>query len=126
MEYNKKRRGATGIIYLDSKCLTVPNAVIYAADATPNPFSETTEIGFWLEDDCYINAFVNDLDGRLIQTFCDGVEYKYNMESDAHKLVINANAFASNGLYEVIIIATPINDKSVTYSQAVIKLQLLR
>lgn len=126
LEYQKKRRGSTGVIYLDSKCLEIPNAVIYAADATPNPFQDETQIRFWLEDDCYIKAFVNDIAGRDVYDFCDGTEYKFNMGSDPHIFNFSANSLSSNGLYEVVIIATPINDKSVTNSRAVIKLQLLR
>lgn len=126
LEYQKRKRNEEEDVLLANKCVAVPNAVIYAANASPNPFSEATEIKFWLEDDVYLTAFVRDLAGKEIERLSTNKMYKFNMKQEPHVLPFNASALAANGLYEVVLIGIPINDKSVTQSTAMIKIQLLR
>ena len=126
LNYRKVKRDAEADIYLASECQAVPNAVIYAANATPNPFAEKTEIRFWLEDDCMVDAYVRDVTGREIERLCTNTHYKYNMKQAPHVFEFRADDLAANGLYEVVILAEPINDTGVTNSSAVIKIQLLR
>lgn len=126
LEYVKKKRYVEENIVLANKCLSIPNAVIYAANATPNPFRDRTQIQFWLEDDVYLTAYVRDVRGKEIERLCSDKMYKFNLHQDPHILDFNASDLSANGLYEVVLIGTPINDKSVTQSTAMIKIQLLR
>lgn len=126
LEYVKKKRYVEENIVLANKCLSIPNAVIYAANATPNPFQDRTQIRFWLEDDVYLTAYVRDVRGKEIERLCSDKMYKFNLHQDPHILDFNASDLSANGLYEVVLIGTPINDKSVTQSTAMIKIQLLR
>lgn len=126
LEYKKRKRYEEENILLAQKCVPVPNAVIYAANASPNPFKESTEIRFWLEDDVTLTAFVRDLAGKEIERLCTNKMYKFNMKQDPHILPFNASALAANGLYEVVLIGIPINDQNVTQSTAMIKIQLLK
>lgn len=111
---------------LARKCIDIPNAVIYEASASPNPFRDKTNINFWLEDDARVTAKVYDVRGKEIATLCEDVPYKINMRMDPHVLEYSPVELAPTGMYEVVIRAIPIKDQSITSSVAVVKIQLLR
>ncbi|MFA6571510.1 MAG: hypothetical protein WCT77_09770 [Bacteroidota bacterium] len=109
-------------LYLAMKCLPVPNAVIVAATPYPNPFTNSTRIDYRVDDDVMMTTTVYDLKGREIRKLIDNKEIKYGR----HDLIFEASDLASQGMYDMIFIAYPIDDPSVEVSRAIVKLQLIR
>lgn len=126
LAFRKKDKLGVRDSILARSCVTVPNAVIYQATAAPNPFRETTQIMFWVEDDVTLSAYVRDVDGREIDVLCKDVEYKQNLKMPPHVLNFSGEKLATAGLYEVLLVAKPINDDTITQSTASIKIQLIR
>lgn len=102
--------------------LFIPHAVISAASASPNPFSDDTEITYTVDDDCIISANVYDeLGKKVLEVF-----NRETRQKGTYRFTLIMPEFASQGLYEIIFIATPIDDPTIELSQAVIKMQLIR
>lgn len=109
-------------IPLDTARAVVPSAVIAFAQANPNPFRDQTIIDYILDDRVTLSCKVYDPTGKEIATLLDNVVLpigKYNVHFEAP-------AIASQGLYDVVFIAYPVDDLSVELSTAVVKLQLIR
>lgn len=104
------------------KGINIPFAVISAAKPMPNPFSEKTTIEYVLDDDVILTCKVYDLNGQLIETLIDGVFMKLG----THKVDFVASPFAVQGMYEIVFIASPVDDPSIELSRAVVKVQLIR
>lgn len=111
---------------LARKCIDIPNAVIYEAIASPNPFKDKTNINFWLEDDAFVTVKVYDVRGKELITLCKDVPYKINMHQDPHVLTYAPGELAPTGVYQVEITAIPIKDQSITRSVSYLKVQLIR
>lgn len=103
-------------------CTYVPFAVIVAATPSENPFQTKTTINYKLDDDVILTAKVYDATGQLIETLIDS-EYKTRGE---HGVDWIASQFAVQGMYNVILIAYPVNDPTIELSRAVVKLELMR
>ncbi|OGU10499.1 MAG: hypothetical protein A2X61_08590 [Ignavibacteria bacterium GWB2_35_12] len=115
--------------FLAQGCTRIPNAVITKAHPYPNPFKDKTTIEVFLEDNVMLTATVYDLKGREMEKLKDekgdliaGIEASVGK----HLYEFQAGEFASQGLYDVIFIAYPIEDPSIEISRAVVKLQLIR
>lgn len=109
-------------IPLDTTRAIVPSAVIAFAQANPNPFRDQTVIDYILDDRVTLSCKVYDPTGKEVATLLDNVVLpigKYNVRFEAP-------AIASQGLYDVVFIAYPVDDASVELSTAVVKLQLIR
>lgn len=126
LEYKHRTFSESKDIFLARACAEIPNAVIFAASAAPNPFVDKTNINFWLEDDSYVTAVVKDVRGRSIRTLCTNVPYKMNMRQSPHVLEYVAGAHDATGVYEVVITALPIKDQSINRSEAFVKIQLVK
>jgi len=113
LEYVKRKFEVDSVKLLARQCINIPNAVIFSATSAPNPFTEYTNINFWLEDDSYVTAVVRDIRGREIRTLCKDVPYKFNMRQDPHVLRYEAGADDATGMYEIVIMAIPIKDQSI-------------
>jgi hypothetical protein len=110
-------------------CAPVPNAVIVYAAPSENPFRESTRIDYIVDDDVTMTVTVYELGGKEITKLSDesgqlldGVVVK----KGEHSTTFNASELSSQGMYDVIFIAYPIDDPSVELSRAVVKLQLMR
>ncbi len=115
--------------YLAQGCTRIPNAVITKAHPYPNPFRDQTIIEVFLEDNVILSATVYDIKGKEMEKLKDekgdeiaGIEASVGK----HLYEFKASEFASQGLYDVIFIAYPIEDPSIEISRAVVKLQLIR
>jgi hypothetical protein len=123
-------------------CIMTPNSVIRDAMALENPFNYSTTIKFWYEDDVMVDMRIYDLKGRLVEALLNSEIYKYYGKTKDLPGSITDNAIRSNlpygeikwtpkdlaqqGLYEVVIIGTPVKDPTVEKSVMVIKLQYVR
>ncbi len=103
-------------------CTYVPFAVIVAATPTENPFQTETTIKYRLDDDVILTAKVYDVSGQLVETLIDS---KYTIRGE-HEVKWIASQFAVQGMYNVILIAYPVNDPTIELSRAVVKLELMR
>ncbi len=103
-------------------CVAVPNAVISFAQAEPNPFTDFTVIRYRLEDRVLLSIKVYDLKGKELATLMEQRE----MERGSYTLEWRTPAYASQGLYDIVLIAYPVDDPSVELSRAIIKAQLIR
>ncbi len=110
------------IITLAYDCERIPNSIITKATPSPNPFSISTRIDYIVEDDVILDAFVNDLKGRIVTHLLKGV---YTPKGQ-HSIDFLASYNAQEGLYNVVFIAYPIDDPTVEISRAIVKLQLIR
>ncbi len=109
-------------IALDTASVIVPSSVIAFAQANPNPFRDQTVVDYILDDRVTLSCKVYDPNGKEVAVLLDNVILpigKYNVRFEAP-------AVASQGLYDVVFIAYPVDDPSVELSTAVVKLQLIR
>ncbi len=109
-------------IALDTATVIVPSSVIAFAQANPNPFRDQTVVDYILDDRVTLSCKVYDPTGKEVAVLLDNVILpigKYNVRFEAP-------AVASQGLYDVVFIAYPVDDPSVELSTAVVKLQLIR
>ena len=105
-------------------CVDVPNGVVTFAQNDPNPFTGKTYITYTVDDDVYLSVMAYDLRGKLIEKLMDNVFVKLGRHEK--EIVFDVSDLAQQGLYNIILIAYPINDTSVEISKAVIKAQLIR
>ena len=106
------------------RCIPIPNAVISAAEAQPNPFREQTTVKYLLDDNVLLTVSVFDLLGKEVKRLID----KQEVELGWHEVIFNApvEELASQGLYQIVFIANPIDDPNVEISKAIVKVQLIR
>ncbi len=110
-------------------CTPVPNAVIVYASPSENPFTSSTDITYIVDDDVTMTVTAYDVGGREIGKLTNESGVVLNdafVEKGEHITTFVASELASQGMYEVIFIAHPIDDPSVELSRAVVKLQLMR
>ena len=110
------------IISLAKACVNVPNAVLTYLQANPNPASKVAQVEFTVDDDVYLTAGVYDLLGRRIISIYEDEFVKIG----THTFNIDLPANLASGMYDIIMIAIPINDQSVEKSTGVFKLQVIR
>lgn len=110
------------LITLAYDCERIPNSIITKATPSPNPFSSSTTIEYIVEDDVILDAFVNDLTGRILVKL---INHQYTPKGK-HWVDFLADFNAQEGLYNVVFIAYPIDDPTVELSRAIVKLQLIR
>lgn len=110
------------IISLAKSCVNIPNAVLTYLQANPNPASKTAQVEYTVEDDVYLTCGVYDAIGRKIISIFDD-EF---VEIGTHTFSINLPEHLASGVYDIIMIAIPINDTSVEKSTGVFKLQVIK
>lgn len=118
------------IIKLATRLVPVPNAVIEFAQAEPNPFVSETKVRYFVRDDVRLSCYVYDRAGKQIATLRD---YSSNelLESRItprgwHETYFKASEITSQGSYDIIFIAYPINDPGVELSRATVKVLYVR
>jgi hypothetical protein len=110
------------LITLDTACIPIPDVLIFSADNIPNPFSEKTTVRFRLEEEAIVDCIVYDIEGRVVTKLIEG----QIMHVGLHHVDFNANIFAPQGLYDILIVAVPTEDMPIKIGRSVIKAQLLR
>lgn len=117
---------------IDTLFLYIPNAIISNARILENPFQDQTTVRFNVDDRLRLTAKVFDLGGRLIGYLendqgvpIENVEYAIGI---GYELRFKAPSIASQGLYNILLVAVPVNDSSFDEesSRVIIKAQLLR
>ncbi len=110
------------IISLAKACVNVPNAVLTYLQANPNPASKTAQVEYTVDDDVYLTTGVYDLIGRRIISIHED-EF---VNIGTHTFNIELPENLASGMYDIIMIAIPINDQSVEKSTGVFKLQVIK
>lgn len=127
LSYEDANEGEKTLAY---SCVNVPNAVIVEAKPSQNPFDVATEIQYKLEDDVYLTVEVYDAIGRYVKTLPDDETGRllknFYKKKGVHTATFHAKELSSQGLYNVIITAIPVNDNNVEISRAVVKTQYMR
>lgn len=118
-------------VAIDTVFIRVPNAIISNAVLLENPFSTGTAVRFNIDDRVRLTGSVFDLGGRLIANLVDEngspiIDRDYP-KGVAYRAYFKAPAVASQGLYNIVLVATPVNDASIEeQSRVVLKGQLIR
>jgi len=118
-------------VAIDTVFIRVPNAIISNAVLLENPFANSTTVRFNCDDRVSLTGSVFDLGGRLVANLLDesdnpiiNREYPKGV---AYRARFKASVLASQGLYNIVLVAVPINDSSVSeQSRVVLKGQLMR
>lgn len=112
---------------LDTTRVHIPNAVIATAIAYPNPMVNATTIRYTVNDRVRLTAKVYDVTGKELAILLDNVVTARTIPgAEPYTVRWNAPDQASQGLYNVVLIARPVDDPTIELSRAVLKLQLLR
>ena len=126
--YNEKA-SEPGLIKLATRNLLTPHGVISDVKASPNPTSGRSIIEYTIDDDVYLTCEVFDQNGLSVKKLSDDVNGLLDMKyvpRGVYYAEFNAPELAAQGLYEIIFIAYPVNDKAVEISRASVKIQLVR
>lgn len=124
-------RDTATVAYLDTIFVRVPNAIISNAALLENPFKDRTIVQFNADDRLRLTASAYDLGGKLIGYLLDEqgnpiVDKEYP-KGVFYKARFEASAVASQGLYNLVLVATPYDDTALgESSRAILKAQLLR
>lgn len=116
---------------IDTIFIQVPNAIISNARILENPFKNQTRVRFNADDRLFLTAKVFDIGGRQIGILenekgqpVENMEYPLGI---GYEVIFKAPDIASQGLYNILLVAQPYNDESITDgSRVIIKAQLLR
>lgn len=101
----------------------IPNSVIAYAQASPNPFAGSTRIDYELDDNVKLQVGVYDVQGKLVKEL---IPSNTTMRKGTYTFDLTMPENATQGLYNVIFNASPINDTQVRSSTANIKLQMIK
>lgn len=110
------------IISLAKSCVNIPNAVLTYLQANPNPASKIAQVEYTVEDDVYLTCGVYDVIGRRILSIYED----QFVDIGTHTFSINLPENLASGVYDIVMIAIPINDNSVEKSTGIFKLQVIR
>lgn len=112
--------------FLDTIAIRIPNSVISSATVFPNPTTTQATIRYTVEDRVRMTAKVYDVTGKELALLLDNVVIPRTEPGSVNTIVWNAPDQASQGLYNVVLIARPVDDPTVELSRAILKIQLLR
>lgn len=112
--------------FLDTTSIRIPNSVITSATVYPNPTTTQATIRYAVSDRVRITAKVYDITGKELTVLLDNVVVPRTAPGSVNTVVWNAPDQASQGLYNVVLIANPVDDPTIELSRAILKIQLLR
>lgn len=130
--------------YIDTTRVYIPNSIITEAYVGPNPLvvdgggaaSKPVKIWYRVEDRVRLTVKVYDVVGKELATIKDKeIEERTpvnpnrtedNKTEQLPYIEWSVPDQASQGLYNVILIAYPVDDTSVELSRAIVKLQVMR
>lgn len=127
-------KGDTVDVILAIACTDVPGLIITKVNSVPNPFYVQTRIDYELLADAYISVDVFDLLGRKLdpstiidETESDKLDGTALKELGFHHFIIKPQRIASQGMFNVLITATPKDKNSIIETAtAVIKIRYLK
>jgi|GEM_PF-653998 len=103
-------------------CVNIPNSVLTFAKAYPNPMERQTQVSYNLEDDALVTIKLYDMNGKLAKIIQENVYVKKGQ----HIFDLELPEFSALGLYDLLINADPVDDKTIERSFSVLKLQVIR
>lgn len=103
-------------------CAGIPNAVISYGHVYPNPFRTNTTVDYTVDDDVMLTIVLYDANGREVDVLMNN----QRIERGTHSLNIEFPETATNGLFNLIFYGDAINDPSVEYTRAILKMQKVR
>jgi len=112
--------------YLDTTSIRIPNSIITSATVYPNPTTTQATVRYTVSDRVRITAKVYDVTGKELAVLLDNVVIPRTTPGNVNTIVWNAPDQASQGLYNVVLIASPVDDPTIELSRAILKIQLLR
>lgn len=106
----------------DTVQTAIPNAVLFGAVASPNPFSENALVRYTLLDRARVTAWLYDAAGRIVREVFADVE----RPRGEYSFVLDGAALPNQAVYFLLLTALPMNDAAVERSQVMMKVQLSR
>jgi hypothetical protein len=91
----------------DTTAVIIPFSVVSAAEVGPNPFSTKTTVSFFLEGKVNITIKVTNLVGKEVAILLDNI----TLEAGQHTVDFIVTELASNGLYNIVIEAVPVEEE---------------
>lgn len=121
-------------VFLATRCPYIPNAVIVQAemvDPKDYPAAKASPtVKFKLDDDCYVTGYIIDAIGRKVESLTIGqtneILNNLRMEKGEYISSYTPPPYVSNGYYQFIIQAIPIDDNSVEMSSTIVPFYLVR
>lgn len=110
------------IISLAKSCVNIPNAVLTYLQANPNPASKVAQVEYTVEDDVYLTCGIYDVIGRRILSIYED----QFVNIGTHTFSVNLPENLASGVYDIVMVAIPINDNSVEKSTGIFKLQVIK
>lgn len=116
---------------LAEACLPIPNAVIVEAKIIEPPGEKRPTIQFKIDDNCYMTGYIIDEVGKKVEEL--SVQEKNNevlnnlkLDKGIYTSTYNPPPWVSDGYYQFILIAYPIDDNSVEISRSMVPFFLTR
>lgn len=103
-------------------CVNIPNSVLTFAKAYPNPMERSTQVSYDLDDDALVTIKMFDLTGKVVKIIDENIYVK----KGRHVFDLEIPELATQGMYDLLIEAQPVDDLTVERSFSVIKLQVIR
>ena len=75
----------------------------------PNPFNPTLNLDFEIENDDFVNIYILDINGRLVDTVYDGY-----INKGSHSYIWNADSFTSGVYFLNIITSNNVISEKIT------------
>lgn len=118
ISFNDKYRYDT----LSYACVYINNSLISKQTVTPNPFERRTQLQYTLEDDAIVSIKIYDLSGKLAKV----IKEDEVMSKGSYVEDVLMPEFATNGIYDCIMLAVPVEKTNIERSTAVVKMQVIR
>jgi hypothetical protein len=123
--------GTGAVSYHDTIYVRIPSPIISNARLLQNPFQDQTTVEFNIDDRCRVSSAAYDLGGRLLARLLDAngneiLDREY-AKGEKYTATFFTPEYASAGLYNIIIIATPVDKLAIEeQSRVILKAQLVR
>ncbi len=121
-------------VLLATRCPYIPNAVIVEAEMVdPKDYpaaSAGPTVRYKLDDDCYVTGYIIDAVGKKVEMLTVGqnqeIMRNLRMEKGEYVSSYTPPPWVSNGYYQFIIQAIPIDDNTVEISSTIVPFYLIR
>lgn len=126
-----RQTGSGAIRYHDTIYIRVPSPIISNARLLQNPFQEQTTVEFNIDDRCRVTSAAYDLGGRLLSRLLDPngneiLDREY-AKGEKYTATFFTPEYASAGLYNIVLIAVPVDELAIEeFSRVILKAQLVR
>jgi hypothetical protein len=112
-------------------CTPIPNAIIVEAQIISPTGELRPTLQFKVDDDCYMTGYIIDEIGRIVEPL--SVQEKSKeildnlvLEKGTYTSTYNPPPWVSDGYYQFVLIAYPIEDNSIELSRSMVPFFLTR